>query len=155
MCGCLSSSPYRGPGPQPRHVPWLRIELATFWFAGWHSIHWATPAMAVLVFNVGSWKEKKQKVKPEEKGYEPFKSLGSHLSWRGWGLQQLGRWNKNGCSPLCTFVVRRSDQGSEYRSIFGRVGLPPHPVHTLLQAVCNCFKNRCTAATMWLGLRDG
>ena len=25
-------------------MPWLRIELATFWFAGWHSIHWATPA---------------------------------------------------------------------------------------------------------------
>ena len=24
-----------GPGPQPRHVPWLGIELATLWFAAW------------------------------------------------------------------------------------------------------------------------
>ena len=27
-------------------VPWLGIEPVTFWFAGWHSIHWASPAMA-------------------------------------------------------------------------------------------------------------
>ena len=33
---------YRGPGPQPRP----RIELVTLWFAGPHSIHWATPARA-------------------------------------------------------------------------------------------------------------
>ena len=25
ICGCLSSAPYWGPGPQPRHVPWLGI----------------------------------------------------------------------------------------------------------------------------------
>ena len=31
-------------GPQPRHVPWLGIELVTLWFAGQHLIHWATPA---------------------------------------------------------------------------------------------------------------
>ena len=31
---------------QPRHVPWLGIQLATFWFTGRHSIHWATPARA-------------------------------------------------------------------------------------------------------------
>ena len=28
--------------PQPRHVPWPGIELATFWFAGQHPTHWAT-----------------------------------------------------------------------------------------------------------------
>ena len=33
-------------GPQSRHVPWLGIELVTFWFAGCQSIHWATPAGA-------------------------------------------------------------------------------------------------------------
>ena len=38
--------PYQGLGLQPRHVPWLGIELATVWFAGWHSIHWPTPARA-------------------------------------------------------------------------------------------------------------
>ena len=44
MCGCLLYTPYWGPGPQPRHVPWLGIEPATLWFTGLHSIHWATPA---------------------------------------------------------------------------------------------------------------
>ena len=46
MCGCLSRAPYWGPGLQPRHVPWLGIDLATLWFAGRCSIHWATPATA-------------------------------------------------------------------------------------------------------------
>ena len=48
MCGRLSCAPYRGPGPQPRHVPWLGIEPATLRFTGWHSIHWDTPARAVI-----------------------------------------------------------------------------------------------------------
>ena len=38
--------PCWGPGPQPRHVPWLGIELASLWFAGPCSVHWATPARA-------------------------------------------------------------------------------------------------------------
>ena len=46
MCGCLSRAPYWGPSPQPRHVSWLGIELATLRFAGRHSVHWATPARA-------------------------------------------------------------------------------------------------------------
>ena len=29
QCVVASSTPYWGPGPQPRHVPWLGIELAT------------------------------------------------------------------------------------------------------------------------------
>ena len=44
MCGCLSHTSHRGPGLQPRHVPWLGIEPAILWFTGQHSIHWATPA---------------------------------------------------------------------------------------------------------------
>ena len=32
--------------PQPRHVPWPGIEPRTFWFTGWGSSHWATPARA-------------------------------------------------------------------------------------------------------------
>ena len=39
--------PQQGPGPQPRHVPWLGIEPPTLWFAGKHSIHWVAPARAV------------------------------------------------------------------------------------------------------------
>ena len=42
----LSLTPYRGSGPQPRHVPWLGIELVTLWFSGRHSIQWGTPARA-------------------------------------------------------------------------------------------------------------
>ena len=44
--GCLSHAPSWRPGLQPRHVPRLGIEPATFWFSGRHSIHWATPARA-------------------------------------------------------------------------------------------------------------
>ena len=46
ICGCLSSAPYWGPGPQPRHAFWLGIEPVTFWFTGRCSTHWATPARA-------------------------------------------------------------------------------------------------------------
>ena len=45
MCHCLSSAPYWGPGPQPRHTPWLGIKPATLSFAGLHSF-WAIPARA-------------------------------------------------------------------------------------------------------------
>ena len=51
MCGCLSHIPYWGPGLQPRHVPWLGVKLATLWFTGLCSIHWATPAR----MNMVSW----------------------------------------------------------------------------------------------------
>ena len=44
MCGCFLNAPRQELGPQPRHVPWLGIEPVTLWFAGWCSIHWATPA---------------------------------------------------------------------------------------------------------------
>ena len=30
----------------PRHVPWLGVEHTALWFAGHHSIHWATSARA-------------------------------------------------------------------------------------------------------------
>ena len=30
MCGCLFHVPNWGPGPQPRHVPQLGVELAPF-----------------------------------------------------------------------------------------------------------------------------
>ena len=43
---CLSHGPYWGPGPKSRHVPWLRIEPVTLWFASPPSIHRATPARA-------------------------------------------------------------------------------------------------------------
>ena len=48
ICGGLSHAPYWGPGPQPRHVPWLGTEPVPLWFAGQHSIHWAAPARATV-----------------------------------------------------------------------------------------------------------
>ena len=32
MCGCLSCGPHRGPGPKPRHMLQVGIELVTLWF---------------------------------------------------------------------------------------------------------------------------
>ena len=46
QCVCLLHTPNQRPGLQPRHVPWLGIELETFWFTGQCSIYWATPASA-------------------------------------------------------------------------------------------------------------
>ena len=51
LISCLSHSPNWGPGLQPRHVPWLGIEPAAFQFTGQDSIHWVTPARAILYFN--------------------------------------------------------------------------------------------------------
>ena len=46
--GCFSHAPNRGCGPQPRHVPWLRIEPPIFQFEGWCPTHWATPLRVPL-----------------------------------------------------------------------------------------------------------
>ena len=48
----LLYAPNWGPGLQPRHVPWLGIELAPICFAGRHSVLWATPARGHCVFNL-------------------------------------------------------------------------------------------------------
>ena len=48
----LSRAPNWGPGLQPRHVPWLGIQLVTLWFAGLCLIHWATPAREHVCFNL-------------------------------------------------------------------------------------------------------
>ena len=39
LCGCVSHTPHKGPGLQPRHVPRMGIELVTLWFAVQRSIH--------------------------------------------------------------------------------------------------------------------
>ena len=49
MCGCLSCTPYWGPDPQPRHVPWLGTEPVTLWFTSLRSIHRATPGRAPVI----------------------------------------------------------------------------------------------------------
>ena len=58
MCGCLSHHPSWGPGPQPRHVPWLGIEPVTLWFTGQHLVYWTTlvkAATSVLTQNITFW----------------------------------------------------------------------------------------------------
>ena len=54
MCGCLLCAPHWEPGLQPRHVPWLGIELATLGFSVRCSIHWAMPARAAYSFFCGA-----------------------------------------------------------------------------------------------------
>ena len=39
ICVCFSCTLYWGPGPQPRHVPWLGIEPARADFTSWLLIH--------------------------------------------------------------------------------------------------------------------
>ena len=52
QCVAASRVPrYWGHGLEPRPGSWLGIELATPWFAGQCSIHWATPARA-HIFNL-------------------------------------------------------------------------------------------------------
>ena len=48
--GCLLHVSQQGTGQHPRHVPWPGIELVIFQFAGWHSVHWVTPARAIFEF---------------------------------------------------------------------------------------------------------
>ena len=46
QCAAASHTPHWGPGPAPRHVPCLGVEPVTLLFAGWCSVHGATPARA-------------------------------------------------------------------------------------------------------------
>ena len=54
MCGCLSSIPYWGPGPQPRHMPWLGIKPVTLWFTVRYSVHWAIAIRANILKILGN-----------------------------------------------------------------------------------------------------
>ena len=47
---CPSYTPNWRPSPQPKLVPWWRIELATLQFASQHPIHWATPVREGIVW---------------------------------------------------------------------------------------------------------
>ena len=51
VISCLSHTPNREPGRQTRPVPWLGIEPA-IQFMGRHSVHWATPARALLGYRI-------------------------------------------------------------------------------------------------------
>ena len=44
----------QGPNPQPKHVPWLGIEPATFCFAGRCPNNWATAVRARKIFHNGT-----------------------------------------------------------------------------------------------------
>ena len=47
-----------GTMPKSRYLPWLGIRPATLWFAGLHSIHWATPAKAIVrIFLLHAFKD--------------------------------------------------------------------------------------------------
>ena len=48
--GCPLHASHCAPGPPPRHVPWWGIRLETVQFAGQHSVHWATPVKAMMIF---------------------------------------------------------------------------------------------------------
>ena len=77
QCVVASHVPPTGDlAPQPRHVPWLGIQLVTLWFAGQHSIHWATPARAALHYV--EYHPKHTKMQYGKKGF-------NERVWRGLG----------------------------------------------------------------------
>ena len=56
MCGCLSHGTHWGPGPQPRYVPWLGIELVTLWFrACAQSIELHQPGLPTIFYSYKFW----------------------------------------------------------------------------------------------------
>ena len=56
MLPLIALQPGTRPSPQPRHVPWLRFEVATFQFVGWGSTNWAMLVMASLCLLIGAFK---------------------------------------------------------------------------------------------------
>ena len=54
MHGCFSHAPYWGPGPQPRHVPWLGIQPATLCFTGAQSTERHQPGQDPTCFLMGN-----------------------------------------------------------------------------------------------------
>ena len=76
-----------GPGPQPRHVPWLGIKPATFQFTGWPSIHWATPARANNITFISALKR-----------WTLIKAHSTPTSWL-WPWSEEWEIHFNGCTP--------------------------------------------------------
>ena len=79
MCGCLSHTPCLEPSLQPRHVPWLGVEQMTLWFAGWHSVHWATPVRAEItqcfMSIISQWNWKKENFKTKHRQEEITRTI--------------------------------------------------------------------------------
>ena len=74
-------TPNWGPGPQPRHVPWLGIKLATFLFAGQRSVHWATPARATPTFLIPPTQTTYRRISPAQAGFSSFALLYQCSAW--------------------------------------------------------------------------
>ena len=129
MCGCLPHIPHWDPAHKPRHVPHLGIKLATLWFIGWCSIHWATPARAILEFLVNNFIFEYLQVQWDDgtctEGLEPqlvLSPASNHLPWMG--FQLLGPptssfltppLSRDHCCPLFCF-----GQGSSVLPIMSR-----------------------------------
>ena len=72
--------PPAGTGSKPRHIPWLGSKLVTLWFAGQHSVHWATPARVITTILKICYAEQNRVRSPQR------------LKWRvrnlvGWGME--------------------------------------------------------------------
>ena len=117
MGGCLSRVPTWGPGPQPRHVPWLGIEPATLWFAGWHSIHWATPARACCATFYHSTRIAFSKNGPElETLVLSNTQIGENITNKVGSAPLSSRVRTESCHPLQTKTMPQQGQGGERAS---------------------------------------
>ena len=102
MCGCLSHTPSWGLGPQPRHVPWPRMEPATLCFAGWcSSTELHEPELFLFYFLFIDYRKKEGGGERRGSAFSPVHAftgwslhvpgLGGHLQpwlW-GWSSNQL------------------------------------------------------------------
>ena len=99
MCGCISCALYWGPGLQPRHVLWLRIELVTLRFISPPSIHWATPARVSCYFFKNSfliyWFEREQDISFVVLLSYAFIGWFLYLPWLGINPTTLVYWDSS------------------------------------------------------------
>ena len=126
MCGCLSCAHYWGPGLQPRHVPWLGINLQCFDSqAHTQSTELHQPGPFFFFKNSYSfvpWKELVALTRLAVFQYHfPFKWTGAFW-WNGWfqGLAENGQ-DELGTSqttklPKTTGVLSKG-QRSQYKGL--------------------------------------
>lgn len=91
----------------------------------------------VLILYIWLLKGTKVKNRGKEKECWPFKSPGSHFSWK--------RWCNNWCLFVYTSVIRGSKHQSEHRSLFG--GWDPFYPCWIPDTICNLPQDMCTAAS--------
>ena len=157
--------PHQGPGPQTRHTPRLGIKLATRWFTGRHSIHWATPARAVCFFCLN--RKQKRKLAPVSHQWHEGPRVFLSMYWQGSrvslskperpGLEGQSPVGKGGRRPDHTRALLgidvgdgpgrrqtppRAQTGESYRNARYRRYCIPSCIHCALMFLTQLFREK-------------